>query len=107
MRIIIGPAGGPRQEWEFDRLMNVELIAIEKQTGFIGDEFTDALNKRSVTALTALVWVIRKRNEPQLRFEHVRFAIDELTIEEDEEAPDPKEEPQPDGGGSSEPSPNS
>ena len=108
MKIVLGPPDGPKQEWEFGRLMNVELIAIEKQTGLMGTEVTDALNKRSVLALTALVWVIRKRREPQLQFEHVRFAMDELSIEEDEEdAPDPKEEPQPDAGVSSEPSPSS
>ncbi len=70
------------QSWEFElgRMLNVEIMAIERQTGMTAAEFEDALNKGSMTAHTALVWVIRKRTEPELRFEDVVFNASDLDV---------------------------
>ena len=90
MRITYSPSGGPVEEWEFDptRLMVAELDAIEKVTGLTGlNAFGEALNNMSASALRALVWVIRKRADPPLRYENVDFAIGDLSIGDDETPP--------------------
>lgn len=91
-------------EVELGKLMNVELIAVEKMTGLALDPLLMGLAEKSLTATTALVWIMRKRQEPRLKFDEVTFSLDEVLIEfpdleddEDEPAGDesavPKAEP--------------
>lgn len=72
-------------EFDQDRLTNVECMAIEKVTGLTFGEWADALQKRSMLAVTALVWVVRKRDEPTLRFSDVEFNVASLDITDDEQ----------------------
>ena len=76
------------QSWEFElgRMLNVEIMAIERQTGMTAAEFEDALAKGSMTAHTALLWAIRKRTEPELRFDDVIFNSGDLSIAPIEDA---------------------
>ena len=75
--------GDARETYEYQhgKLLNVEFGAMERMTGLVGGELEQALNKGGINALTALVWVLRKRQEPMLRFEQVVFNVDEIKIE--------------------------
>lgn len=71
------------QEYTFDgeRMLNVEIMAIEKATNLTAAEWQDALSRGSMLAATALVWVIRKREEPTLAFDQVEFPAATLEID--------------------------
>jgi len=81
---------GKTYEFDQDRLTNVECMAVEKATGMTTGEWQEALNAGSMLAITALVWLIRKREEPTTKFDEVEFAISSLEIAQDEE-PEGKE----------------
>ena len=68
-------ADGREFEFDTDRLLNVECIAIEKATRLTVDQWQAGLNSGSAVAITALVWVLRKRQEPTLRYEDVAFPM--------------------------------
>jgi len=84
---------GKTYEFHEDRLTNVEGMAVEKVTGWTFGEWIEGLNKKnaeghpvpSMLALTALIWVIQKRDEPSLRFSQVEFAVASLEFELDED----------------------
>jgi len=75
--------GDARQTYEYipGKLLNVEFGAMERMSGHIGEDLEDALRKGGINAMTALVWVLRKRQEPTLRFEQVVFTTEDLTTE--------------------------
>lgn len=76
-------------EYDYDpaSLTNKEAMAIEGALGVTFKQWSEQLTAGSVSALTALVWTVQKRDEPALRFDAVDFAFAELEIED--EAPDP------------------
>lgn len=88
MKFIIGD-----DEFDFDpnKMTNVEGMAIEKVTGMTFGEWTESLKTGSMTAQTALVWVIQKRQNPTLRFGEVEFEMGAVQVIQDED-PDPKDE---------------
>lgn len=71
---------GTKYEFDEKRVMNVEAIAIKRvtseQLGFL--DFMRAVSESDVEAITALVWIVRKRQEPELRFSEVEFNIIEF-----------------------------
>ncbi len=73
------------QEWTTDaslgQLLNVEVMAIERATGMALNEFTQALQRGSLTSITALIWVLRRRQEPGLELDAVSFVLDDLDTE--------------------------
>lgn len=79
------------QSWDVDlaKLLNVEIIAIERAVGMSVVELGEALDRGSVLALTAVVWVMRRRGDPGLKFDDVTFPIGELdsTWVQDEDDP--------------------
>jgi len=81
---------GKTYEFDQDRITNVECMAIEKAAGMTTGEWEEALNTGSALAVTALVWIVQKRDEPTLKFDEVEFSISSLNIERDEE-PEGKE----------------
>jgi hypothetical protein len=76
---------GKTYELATDSLLNVECMAVEKVTGLTTGEWTESLGKGSMLAITALVWIIRKRTEPTLGLDEVVFGVASLEMEEDEE----------------------
>lgn len=91
--------------FEFDpgiRLTNVEAMAMERVTGWVGiAEFNEKMKARSTLALTAMVWVQVKRIEPTLRFDEVEFAFEDIDASDLEVAttdPDEAEAPGPTPG---------
>jgi hypothetical protein len=74
--------GDETYEFDPDKFLSVELMAVERQTGFSAQEFMDRLNKVSMTAVTALFWLMRKRHkDPQSRFDDISFMSEELTLD--------------------------
>lgn len=80
-------AGGTEYQFTPEKIMNTEWIAIERVSGFSVAQFEDKVAEGSMLALTALVWVLRKRKEPTLRFEQVEFEGGSVDV-----IPDPVEE---------------
>ena len=60
--------GPTRETHEYDRrkLLNVEFGAMEKVTGLVGMDLEEALDKGGANALTALIWVLRRRTYSRL-----------------------------------------
>jgi len=82
---------GVEYDYDPDTLRNDEAMAIEAALGVTFKQWSDQLSAGSVAALTALVWTVRKREEPALRFNDVTFAFSSLDIE-GEADPTPPEE---------------
>lgn len=93
-RIIYTPEGGSKRVWTFDGEKPDWDVAYntEKVTGWPWTEFSDRLASGSFVALQALIFTLRKRDEPRLDIGAVRVTFDEIDIEED--APAPAEEPE-------------
>lgn len=62
-------------------MMNVEAIAVEEKAGLTLAELGRQLVKGSAKAVTAILWVMRKRSEPALRYTDVTYPIGDLTME--------------------------
>jgi hypothetical protein len=78
--------------FEFDaaKITNVEGMAVEKATGLLYNEWARAVDAGSMLARTALVWVVRKRLDPALKFDDVVFTTLDIA-EDDADASDPGE----------------
>lgn len=89
MLIHIGQ-GEDRKTYTFirDRMMNVEAIAIERATGLTLLEVRDGLMSLSMTAVTAILWILRRREEPGLQFEDVNFELGDIEVELPDEEPE-------------------
>jgi hypothetical protein len=82
--------GDDRKTYAFDpnKLLNTEYIAIERAAQLTVSQLGAGLSNGSLTAVTAIVWVLRKRDEPRLQFGEVLFTLDECEIEDpDDEVP--------------------
>lgn len=89
MQFVYKPEGAEPKKWDFDsgKLMNVESEAIERVSKMTFGEWTDAVQRGSVTALHALLWVMLKRGEPTLAYDAVQFNLSEVDFElSDEES---------------------
>jgi len=107
MRLVYTPEGGSKRSWTID-LENPAwdiTFTTEKVTGWTWFEFSTKLSTNSVIALRALLWVLRKRDEPKLQLESVEVLFSEVKLEDpdddetDDEGPtaeadaeDPKED---------------
>ena len=84
-------------DWDWSTLRNVDAIAVERETGWSVAEWQRELARDSAIAFTALVWLVQRRDAPELRFEDVDYAIGEVKVEavtkpgDDEDDGDPKE----------------
>lgn len=68
-------------ELDRDSLTNVELMAIEDVTGLPFQRWIEALDGGSLKAITALVWIMRVREEPGLVFADVVFRAATLDVD--------------------------
>lgn len=69
-----------------EKLLNVEFIAIERATQgrLTLNAFAAAAANGSMEALTALFWVLAKRQEPTMRFDDMVFNLTDLKIVNDD-----------------------
>lgn len=84
------------EEFDFDFASpsNRDVMVIEKVTDLTYKEWAEKVQAGSITALTALVYMLKRRGNPKLRFDDVEFNLGEFGIEgeveaEDKETPDP------------------
>lgn len=86
-KIIYTPEGGSQRVWTFNPERPDWDVAYntEKTTGWPWAEFSERLGNGSFVALQALVWTLRKRDEPRLDIGAVRVTFDDIEIEEDDE----------------------
>lgn len=95
------------EEYKLPTLMLAEARAIQKVTGFTVVKFWEALSAADADAITALIWVARRRQDFKLRFEDVDGDMSTFEVtgpengepEAGEEGKDP--EPSPTGLGPS------
>lgn len=71
------------ETYEFDpnKFMNVELIAVERETGMTSFDWQNKLNQGSMIAVTALIWVLRKRQGKIQQFDEIEFETDTLVVD--------------------------
>lgn len=73
-KVIYNPEGGSPREWTID-LVNPDwdvTFATEKATDWPWGVFRERLAQESAVALQALLWTLRKRDEPKLGLDSVR-----------------------------------
>lgn len=85
MIVTYTPADGEKREWAYkpNKLMAVEAEAIEQRTGWTYQEFGAQFLKGSTLARHALLWVLLKRETPGIRYDDVKFAVDEIDFDLD------------------------
>lgn len=90
MRIV---ADGKTYTFDPDKILNTELIDVERAIGMTAPEFEVKLNAGSVMAITALIWIIRKRTERGLVFDDVVFEATNIDMSADEQGKAPELDP--------------
>lgn len=78
---------GKAYEYDPDTLLNTEMMALEAAVGVTFQQWGEQLQQGSATALTGLVWLVERREQPALRFSDVVFKVASLEIEEEEADP--------------------
>lgn len=69
-------------EYRFDpkKILSAEAIAIEKVVNLTWAQVMVGLNTGRMSAFAGVVWVLRKREEPRLRFEDVLFNVGDVEL---------------------------
>jgi hypothetical protein len=86
-------------DFDADHVSNTEAMAIELNCHCTFMQWTQNISAGSALALTALVWLVQRRENPGLKFQDVRFDIGDvewITPEDDEvsvETDKPRAEP--------------
>lgn len=81
-------AGDEKFEITPDKILNVEAIAVKRKTGLDFKAWMQGLEDFDAEAVTALVWIAKKRIEPNVRYEDISFPLAQVEFEltEDEQA---------------------
>jgi hypothetical protein len=88
---------GQAYDYDPNRMLNTEAIALQKVTGMKMQEWTTALTEGDAFALTGLVWLLWRRNGREVAFDEVEFDIGQLDLTaDDEDEPDPTPPAEPD-----------
>ena len=75
------------EKWEIspDDILNIEAIMIKKKTGLDFQPWLEAMGRMDPEAITAFVWVAKKRVEPTTRYEDIQFRLASIEFEETDE----------------------
>lgn len=94
MKIIYKPEGGSKREWDLDPGNPAWDVTYgtEKATEWPWGEFADKLAKGSSIALQALIWVLRKRDEPRLQLSSVTPTWSEVDLDTADDEQDEADE---------------
>ena len=77
------------EELHFDgKLRAREAMDLEATTGMTVQQWSDGLQNGSVTSMVALVYLLKKRTNPTIKFSQIDFDLDTLEMEEPEVAPE-------------------
>jgi hypothetical protein len=75
-----GPEGVREWSYEPGELSSADAEAIEDVTGWTYEEFGQALWSGSVRAKRALLWVLRRRDDPRLPYDQVEFKVQDMFV---------------------------
>jgi len=86
VRLVWRPEGGERREWEFTPrlLRTVDAESLEAVGGRFWDDletFEAYFRKGNRRALRAALWVMRRRDEPDLEFDSLDLRADEVAFD--------------------------
>lgn len=87
MKVVFTPKDGARREWPFDP-DNIEMVDasfIKKQTRMTHGEWKKAILEQDADALHGLLWVLGKQENPLYRWSDVRFRMNEVAFDFDDE----------------------
>lgn len=86
MQFTYRPDGAEAKVWEFkpNKLMSPESEAIERLTGWTFPEWQEYLDRGSVRAFHALLYVFMKRDIPTLKYDEVQFSMSEVELDLDQ-----------------------
>lgn len=81
---------GVKYEYDEHKLLNIEAIALQKVTGLRVTEFAEALEQGDAGALTAVVWIAKRRAGEDVKFSELEFDLMEMmeSMEQDEDGGD-------------------
>jgi len=91
MKITVDEIGadGTRTRASYDYspndLTNTDVMDIERVCDCSFDEYQRLAQAGSMLALTAQVWMARRQSQPNVRFAEVKFALDSVEIDLDDE----------------------
>ena len=77
MQLNIGEESYP---FDPEQLRNDEADALERTLGYSFTEFGKRLRGGYTSAVTAYVWVMRRREDPKVRMSDVRFTVGDISI---------------------------
>lgn len=92
-RFVYTPEGAEPRSWpfEFERLDNETAEAIEETYGKPYGAFIVDASAFSMRAMHVLLWLMLRKDAPELEYDAVKFRFDEITIElDDDESKDLK-----------------
>ena len=74
--------GNALEEYRFDpkKFLNAEAILLEKTIQLTWPEVMIGLNHGRVSAVTGVLWLLRKRKDPKLKFGDVVFNTGDLEV---------------------------
>lgn len=83
LKFVYKPEGGSERSWVVD-LKNPAWdikMQTEKVTGWPWEPFMERFMQDSAIAMQALLWVLRKRDEPRLDLDSIEIDMDEIDFE--------------------------
>lgn len=78
-------AGEEKYEISPKRILNVEAIAVKRKIGLDYQAWMEAMSNFDPEALTAFVWIAKRRMEPTFRYEDVSFELGSIEFELNDE----------------------
>ena len=83
LKVVYSPEGGSPRSWVVDLANPAWDIKMqtEKATDWPWEPFVQRFMQDSAIAMQALLWVLRKRDEPRLDLDSVEVDMDELEFE--------------------------
>ena len=80
MIIVYSPEDGETERYDTRKLLTSEASIAARTVGMKWPEVQAALNEDDPEAMRAVAWVMRKRQQPTLRFGEFDPAVDELAV---------------------------
>ena len=86
MKFVYKPEGAEPQSWDFNpnKMINAECMEIERRTGWDFADWLQRFHRSNMTAITAYLYVMLKRETPGIKYDQIVFSIDEVDFEQTE-----------------------
>ena len=83
MQFVYKPEGAEPKRWDFvpEKMMSVECIEIERRTGWDFGEWLERFKRANMGAIHAYLYVMLKRELPGVKYDDVRFCLDDVAFE--------------------------